>query len=177
MWITWANLFTLLRLLCIGPCAWAIVAGHWQAAAAVFALSAASDLVDGPLARRLGHASRLGGLLDHATDAAFVSVSLAALAFTGYVNALLPILVAAAFIQYLLDSKALAGASLKTSWLGRNNGIAYFVLVGIVVIRNALELGFPPDAWIAAGGWVLTLTTLASMLDRTLALRRTRLKP
>ena len=41
----------------------------------------------------------------------------------------LPGLVAAAFVQYTLDSRALAGQRLRASALGRWNGIAYFVLL------------------------------------------------
>jgi len=174
MWNTWANLLTLLRFGCIGPCAWAIVSANWVTAALLFSLAVITDLVDGPVARRFQHESSLGGLLDHTTDAAFVSVNLAALACVGLTNALLPLLVAAAFIQYLLDSQALAGASLNTSWLGKNNGIAYFVLVGIAVIRNAFELHWPSDDWIIFGGWLLVASTLISMLDRLLALLRAR---
>jgi len=174
MWITWANLLTLIRLSCAIPSAWAIGAGAWPTAALLFALAVITDLLDGPVARRFRHVSQIGGLLDHATDAIFVSISLGALAVVGAVNALLPALVAAAFLQYVMDSRALAGRHLRTSMLGRANGVAYFVLVGIPVVRNALDLGWPADAWIQALAWLLTATTLLSMGDRLLALARTR---
>lgn len=174
MWKTWANLLTAIRTLSIAPCAWAIVSGHWPLAAALFVVAALTDLLDGPLARRFGHASALGGLLDHATDALFVVVAVAALAWAGYGNWLLAPLIAAAFIQYALDSRVLAGQQLRASWLGRNNGILYFVLVGIPVIRNALTLSWPADLWINLFSWLLVATTLTSMLDRLLALLRQR---
>ncbi len=169
-WLTWANGLTLFRLLAIGPVCWAIVTGHWPLAALLFALAALSDLADGPLARRYGHASPLGGLFDHGTDALFVSTALGALAAVGYINPYLSVLVALAFIQYMFDSKALAGAELKTSLLGRNNGIAYFVMVGIPVVREALALSWPPLVWIAALAWLLVLSTGISMLDRAITL-------
>ncbi len=177
MWRTWANLLTALRLATIGPCAWAISTGAWGLAGALFALAVLTDLLDGPVARHLNHASSLGGLLDHATDALFVSACLAALAAVGQMNVLLPALVLLAFLQYMLDSSALAGASLRTSRLGRYNGIAYFVLVGIPVVSNALALGWPPVEWVRLLGWALTLSTLASMGDRLLALRRVGREP
>ena len=173
-WLTWANALTLLRFLAIGPAAWAIVSGHWQLAATLFTLAALTDLADGPLARRYDHASPIGGLFDHGTDALFVSVTLGALAAVGFINPLLPVLVALAFIQYMFDSKALAGAELRTSLLGRNNGIAYFVMVGIPVVREALQLSWPPLGWITALAWLLVLSTAASMLDRALTLIRRR---
>jgi len=172
MWFTWANGLTALRLAGIAPGAWAVYAGHWLLAAGIFVMAVLTDLADGPVARRFNHASPAGGLFDHATDALFVAVTLAALAATGYVNAILPGLVAVAFVQYVLDSRALAGAVLRTSLIGRYNGIAYYVLAGIPIIREAAGLGWPPDPWVAAFGWLLVITTVASMADRALALLR-----
>ncbi len=170
MWNTWANLLTAARLLAVGPAAWAIVNGLWILAAGLFVIAVATDLLDGPAARRLGQSSPAGGLFDHATDALYVSVNLGALAWIGLVNGWLPALVALAFVQYMFDSRALAGTELKTSFLGRNNGIAYFVMVGIPVIRQALGLSWPEDSTIAVLAWILVATTLASMLDRAVTL-------
>lgn len=169
MWFTWANLLTVLRLASIGPCAYAVLTGSWPWAAGLFVVAVTTDLLDGPMARRFGHASTLGGLLDHTTDALFVVVVLGALAYQNYLPWLLPCLVATAFVQYLLDSQALAGRKLRTSWLGRCNGIAYFVLVGMPVIRNALELTWPADDWIEGSAWLLIVTTIISIFDRAQA--------
>ncbi len=174
MRLTIANGLTATRLLAIGPSAWAIATNRWGLAGGLFTLAVLTDLADGPMARRFHHASPAGGLFDHATDALYVSACLAALAAGGYLNVWLPALVLLAFAQYLADSRALAGAELKTSFLGRNNGIAYYVLTGIPVMREALGLAWPPDAWIAALGWLLLITTLASMGDRALAVLRGR---
>jgi cardiolipin synthase len=170
MWNTWANLLTAIRTISIFPCAWAIVTGRWDVAAVLFTLAVFTDLLDGPLARHFNHASGLGGLLDHATDAAFVTITVAALAWMDYGNWILPPLIAGAFIQYVLDSRVLAGQDLRTSWLGKNNGILYFVLAGVPIIRNALGLTWPTDIWITMFSWLLVVTTLISILDRLLAL-------
>lgn len=166
MWFTWANLLTVVRLAIIGPCTLAVTTQQWMWAGALFAVAVATDLVDGPIARHFGQASSLGGLLDHATDALFVIVLLGALAFQNYLPWLLPCLVTAAFVQYTLDSRALAGRKLRTSWLGRGNGIAYFVVVGIPLIRNALDLAWPADVWIERLAWLLICTSIISMFDR-----------
>ena len=170
MWKTWANLLTLARLACVPLCVCSVLDEQWVTAALIFTFAVATDFADGPLARHYHHASPLGGLFDHATDALFVAANLAVLAYSGYINAWLPILVAAAFVQYTLDSRALAGSSLRTSWLGKNNGVAYYVLVGIPIIRNAFELSWPRDTWISAIGWLLLLTTLLSMGERAVTL-------
>lgn len=166
VWFTWANALTGLRLLLAAPCAWAAVQQRWSLSALLLTAAIATDLLDGPLARRLDQASAFGGLVDHATDATFVTLLLAGLAAIGYVPWLLPILVAASFLQYVLDSRAHTGRALRASWLGRVNGIGYFVLAAVPVYRNALEFGWPGDAVIAAAGWLLVLSSAASMLDR-----------
>jgi phosphatidylglycerophosphate synthase len=166
MWLTWANALTAVRALLAVPCACLAAAGRWPFAALLLSVAILSDLLDGPLARRLRQSSSLGGLIDHATDAAFVTVLLGALWTLGYVPWLLPVLVAASFLQYVADSRALRGRSLRASWLGRCNGIGYFVLASVVVYRNALGLHWPTDALLDALAWLLVLSTVASMLDR-----------
>jgi phosphatidylglycerophosphate synthase len=166
MWLTWANGLTLIRALLALPCAWLAATEQWTWAALLLSLAIVSDLLDGPLARRLQQSSPLGGLADHATDAFFVTVLLAGLATGGYVNWLLPILVAASFAQYMVDSDALRGKSLRASWLGRANGIGYFVVAGLVVYANAIDSPWPSTASVQALAWLLVLTSLASMVDR-----------
>lgn len=171
-WMTWANLLTLCRACLALPCAFAASQGAWGVALALFLVAVVTDLADGPLARRHGTAGALGGLLDHTTDAAFVALTLAALAVTGFVPWLLPPLVVAAFAQYLLDSRALAGRPLRASALGRWNGIGYFVLAGAVLIAQALALPWPVAVWQWLG-WLLVASTLLSMADRARARLRT----
>lgn len=165
MWATWANLLTALRLASIGPCAYGAWTENWWLAAFCFTLAAISDFFDGWLARKYQQASSFGGLFDHATDAAFVTLVLAALSGPA-VPWILPVLIPLAFGQYLLDSRALGGHKLRTSWLGRNNGIAYFVLAGIPIIRNAFGLSWPNDFSVGLFGWLLVATTGISMIDR-----------
>ena len=140
-------------------------------ATAIFWFAVATDLADGPIARRYGEASPLGGLLDHAVDATFCTMGLAAHAAAGVVPWPLPLLVATAFVQYTLDSRSLAGRPLRASRLGRWNGIAYFVAVAVPIVRDTFDWSWPGAAlvwWLAAG---LVVTTLVSMGDRAIALR------
>ena len=168
-WLTLANLLTGLRLLAAPLLALAVWEGHTLGAGVLFWAAVASDFADGRIARRRGEASSLGGLLDHATDATFVTVGLAALAAKGVVPGLLPVVVAAAFVQYTLDSRALRGRPLRASGLGRWNGIAYFVLLGTPVTRDLLGLRWPGETLVALLAWLLVVTTLASMADRGFA--------
>lgn len=167
-----ANGLTALRLLAAPALAWALLAPAPRAALGLFALAVATDLLDGRVARWRGEVSALGGLFDHATDAAFVAVGLGALALRGEMPALLPCLVGLAFLQYVLDSRALAGRPLRASGLGRVNGIAYFALLGVPVVRDGLGLGLPSQGVVTVLGWLLVGTSVVSMGDRALALRR-----
>lgn len=171
-WTTRANALTLARAASAPALAFAIASGHELAAGMLFAFAVASDLADGRIARRFGEASPLGGLLDHASDALCVTAGLGALAHAGEVPLALPWLVAAAFLQYVFDSRAAGNAGLRASPLGRWNGIAYFVLVGIPVVRDALCLSWPGRALVLGLGWALVATTLVSMADRARALWR-----
>ena len=173
-WVTVANGLTAVRLALIPFFVLAVGRGDEMVAFGVFWLAVATDLVDGRVARWRGEASRLGGVLDHATDALFVSSGLGAYAAVGVVPWPLPVLVIAAFTQYALDSRVLAGQRLRTSAIGRWNGILYFVLLGVPVVRDALELGWPPAWLVVALGWLLVASSLASMVDRGVAWARSR---
>jgi cardiolipin synthase len=163
-WATRANALTLLRLLA-APALVAAVLGHSpHLAAMLFALAVATDLADGWVARRYGEASPLGGLADHMVDALFVTAGCAAWAVRGELPALLPCAIALAFTQYALDSRP--SPRLRASSLGRWNGIAYFVAVGVPTVRDAAGLGWPPPGLVRAIGWLLLASTVVSMLDR-----------
>lgn len=172
--LTWANAISAVRVLAIVPCAYAILHDDWSVAAALFVVAVVTDVFDGIVARRRGEVSAFGGLLDHGSDALFVTVTLAALAAKGAVPLLLPPLVIAAFAQYMWDSDALAGAPLRASRVGRWNGIGYFALVGIAVIDAGLQLHWVPALAIRGAGWLLVATTLVSMADRAYGLWRLR---
>ncbi len=161
--LPWAHILTACRLFLAIPTVWSIVEQHWWVAAACFTAAALSDFFDGRIARAQGSQSNFGGLFDHATDATFVASTLAACASQGWVNPWLPVLVVTAFVQYSLDSKALAGAQLRANWLGRSNGIAYFVMVGISIGFALLRL---PQLVPLVLSWLLSATTLVSMLNR-----------
>lgn len=165
------NLLSAVRLASAPAIVFAIVTEHGALALALFLYAVFSDLADGPLARRTDQVTRLGGMLDHGADAAFVIAALAALAVRGVVPVVLPVLVAAAFAQYVLDSRATAGRPLRGNRLGRYNGIAYFVLVGVPVVRDGAGLDWPPDAFVNVLAWLLAASTLASMAARLYAQR------
>ena len=170
--LTWSNALTGLRLVAAPFFFCALMGGAWGLAGTLFWGAVVTDVVDGRLARARGETSAFGGLLDHATDATFVTAGLSALAMHGFVPWALPVFVVAAFLQYLLDSKALEGRVLRASALGRWNGIFYFVPPGMLVTREMLGLDWPEDSLVFAIGTLLVVSSIVSMFDRLLALRR-----
>jgi phosphatidylglycerophosphate synthase len=166
MWLTWANALTGLRAAAALPCSWLAAHELWPAAAVLLTLAVLTDFLDGPLARRLGQSSSLGGLLDHGTDAWFVTCLLMGLWWAGQVPWLLPLLVVAAFGQYVLDSRAHRGGRLRGNRLGRVNGIGYFVVAAVPVYAGAFGLGAESAPVVVALSWLLIVSTVLSMLSR-----------
>jgi phosphatidylglycerophosphate synthase len=183
LWPMRANALTLLRLLLAPALAAAVLHGAAGLATGLFFLAVATDFADGWVARRYGETSAFGGFADHAVDATFVTAGTAALACTGVVPGPLPWLIALAFFQYTVDSRALVcpvrsplgsaslragrlAAGLRPSRLGRWNGIAYYVIVAIPLVRDALALGWPSPDLVRALGWALAASTVVSMSDR-----------
>ena len=166
IWLTRANGLTVLRLLFAPALASAILSGEAVAATVLFWLAVATDVADGRVARRFGEASGHGRLIDHAADAIFVSVGAAALAHTGALPVVLAPLIAVAFLHYAADSRLHSSREPRASRLGRWNGIAYYVVVAVPIIRDALRLSWPEPRWVEAFGWLLVATTLASIVNR-----------
>ena len=180
-----ANLLTSLRLLLLVPAAWAFadpdIMASW-ALVLILATAIMTDYFDGIVARRRGTASARGQLFDHLTDFLFVTSCLAGLAYADAINPWLPALIVIAFGQYVLDSWFLyRQKSLRMSFIGRLNGVLYFVPLSITAgTRLIADFPRPAPAWltsslylmIAVIAWVLFASTLLSIVDRALAPRR-----
>lgn len=170
-----ANLLTSLRLLLIAPLVWVmlVAAGpDWLLMLIVLA-AIATDYFDGIVARRLGTASARGMLLDHGSDFLFVTSGLFAAASLDLVPLLLPVLIVIAFSQYVLDSYYLfRQKQLRMNFLGRWNGVFYFVPLLLI----ALAYWLPGRDWLLdLVYWLavaLSVSTVASIIDRLLAPRK-----
>ncbi len=171
-WQTRANALTALRLFAAPALAVALCANEPGLALFWFVLAVVTDFADGWVARRYQESSPLGGLIDHSVDATFVTVGTATYAGLGVLPFLLPIFIVASFLQYVLDSRVGTQRPLRASFLGRWNGIAYYVIVAIPLIRDALALPFPDARVVWILGWGLVASSVVSMLDRWVASQR-----
>lgn len=143
---------------------------------ALLTIAILTDRYDGRVARALGSASPGGQVFDHATDALFLVASLGGCVVSGTAPLLLPILIVVAFTQYVVDSFVLFHEKqLHMSQLGRWNGIFYFVpLVGIALARLPVPSGVESFLLAVSLGvcWLLVLSTIASIIDRGIAVAR-----
>ena len=168
-----ANALTAVRLLLVLPIAAALARPDLLppgVVAIALAMAIATDYLDGPVARRLGTASPSGQLFDHSTDCLFVTGGLAGAAIAGAVTPILPVLVPFAFGQYVVESYVWQRQrQLRASFLGRWNGILYFVpIVLVAAARLPFPAGFASVLRLAASvlGYLLAASTVVSIIDR-----------
>jgi phosphatidylglycerophosphate synthase len=166
-----ANALTAVRLLLVFPFAFLMAREDMSSAgfaALVIVAAIATDLLDGPIARRTGTASAPSRTLDHTADFLFVTSGLTAGVTRAAFPWILPLLVTVAFAQYVIDSYWFDQQSgLRMSRLGRYNGILYFVpLCCDVLIRMGLTFLQPLLNPVV---WMLVVSTLLSMGQRLMA--------
>jgi len=168
-----ANTLTAIRLVLVLPMAAALarpaLLAPWVVAL-IIVLAIASDYLDGPIARRTGTASARGMFLDHATDCLFVTGGLTGAAAAGSITPILPALIPFAFGQYAVDSYVWSRRrQLRASFLGRWNGILYFVPLVVIAVAR-LSIASPVAAFLQLAvrvlGYLLAISTVASMIDR-----------
>ena len=167
-----ANALTAIRLLLVLPFAFLMGSEGSSAVAALLVWMAAliTDLLDGPIARRRGTVTAISGTFDHTTDFLFVTSGLFAGAWRGAFPWILPVLITAAFAQYVIDSYWIhRHAKLRGSKLGRYNGMLYFVPP---ILDILIRLGFSfLGPFLAVLCWLLVATTLISMGQRLMLSR------
>ena len=171
-----ANFLTAIRLLLVIPVAMAIanesLFTSWLLLTLIV-IAIASDYFDGKAARALKTASARGMLFDHGTDFIFVTITLFALSIIGLSSILLPLLIVVAFSQYVLDSYFLfKQKQLRMSFLGRWNGIFYFVPIVLLAASRLPAFEQVQDSFnliIVYSNYALTVSTLASIVDRAIA--------
>lgn len=172
-----AHALTLLRLLLVLPVATALARPESLPRFLLLALlgvAIATDYLDGRVARQQGTASAAGQLFDHATDFVFVTAGLAAASAAGRVTGLLPVVIALAFSQYVVDSYLFhRRKQLRMSTIGRWNGILYFVPLVVLAVSDLDLLGSAAVLATAASGigYALVASTVVSMIDRAVAPR------
>ena len=171
-----ANFLTCIRLLLVVPVGWAFAFPEFITAQLLLVLiitAIVTDYFDGKVARATKTDTAGGQLFDHSTDFLFVTSGLSGAAIAGLISPILPLLIAIAFSQYILDSYFLFHQKqLRMSFLGRWNGIFYFaplILISVYRLRLLADFQENMESIIDIVNYLLIISTIASIIDRALA--------
>jgi cardiolipin synthase len=134
LWVNLPNLFTFLRIILVPFIVRAILAGRHELALALFAIAAATDVLDGAAARHLHLSTQTGAYFDPIAD---------------------KFLLSCVFV-------ALAVAHILPLWLtGMVIGRDLYILLGALAIRLAIGVkSFPPSVWGKVSTFVQILTVV-----------------
>ncbi len=138
------NLITLARLLAVPVTVYVILEGYFVAAFWIFVIAAASDALDGYLAKRLNAVSEVGAYLDPLADKALLVGVYVALAQVDHIATWLVFLVV--FRDFLIIGGALLFHTLTQSlkmtplFVSKVNTVAQLALVGVVLAELGLGL-------------------------------------
>jgi phosphatidylglycerophosphate synthase len=163
-----ANLVSALRF---------ILAGVWVAVffndrrplvlGAIALGGAASDFLDGRIARWTRSAGQFGRWLDSVADIAFILAALSCEAYVGVIPLYLPVLIAASFAQYAIDSILIRGSAVPLkSRLGHWAGIFNYIIVSVLACAPPPRL---PGVLLRAATPMIALWYLAAICERALA--------
>ncbi|AMQ87788.1 CDP-alcohol phosphatidyltransferase family protein [Marinobacter sp. LQ44] len=150
------NALTFLRILLIVPFAWALLEGNYRQALLIFFLAAATDAMDGFLARQFNWRSRLGAIADPLADKALLITAYLMLTITGIIPLWLFALVLGR------DLVIVCGALMYHYGVGRfemepsipgkiNTFIQILVALAIIILMADL----PMQAWVMEVGLLL----------------------
>ncbi len=171
------NLLTLLRIFFVPLLVAALLAddlgARWQGlvpaapdlfALAIFLTAAATDLIDGYLARRWGQVTTVGTLLDPIADKLLISAALISLVDVHRVPAWIVIVIIGRefAVSGLRSIAAASGYTIRASELGKTKMTAQVAAISLVIVGKRWPLLDP----LALGAmWAVMLFGLASALD------------
>jgi len=148
-----------------------LLSGHGKnvAASSVFILAAATDWLDGYLARRLNQMSAFGEFLDPVADKLIVAGALIILVYLQRVDVLVALIIIGREIgiSALREWMAKVGQakSVAVAFIGKLKTVSQMVAIPLLLYHEELILGLPDAQWL---GTVLiniaAVLTVASML-------------
>jgi cardiolipin synthase (CMP-forming) len=167
------NVITSIRILLVVPIAMAL-SGHRPVETLwLFCIAAASDGIDGFLAKRFGWQTDLGGLLDPVADKLLLATVFVMLALLGGVPVWLTATVIARDCIIVLGAVAyritLGPVVARPSRVSKLNTLCQVIF--IVVVIGAPQFSWPP-AWQTFLGALVFVTVAVSGLDYVLAYSR-----
>jgi len=142
-----------------------VLAGSYTAAAIVFVVAAATDWIDGRLARRWGVTTRLGAFLDTTADKLLVTTALIALVAVHRASPWVAFIIVGREFTILGLRAAVesGGRRFETSMLGKWKATVQCVTITLAILRAYVSiLHAYPDQWALA---IAALVTAWSGID------------
>lgn len=170
------NALCFLRMLLVVPVAWLLVTDNYRITLAMFAFAAATDGLDGFLAKRCGWTSELGKIIDPLADKILLVGVFITLGVLGVVPAWLAVIAVgrdviitagAITYKYLYGYGELQGRPTAVSKLNTLCQIIYLLLV---VAARAYDI--TPQIAITVLGALVFITTVVSGLDYVITYSR-----
>lgn len=162
------NLISLLRILMVAPVVFALLRQEFGFAFAMFLLAAASDGLDGYLAKRFNWTSRLGSILDPVADKLLLVSVYLILGWEGHVPAWLVAAIIARDLVIFFGALAyhyLVGHfELAPSFVSKLNTLVQLLYGVGVVAALALGIDMTADS-VVIGSVIVLITTALSGLD------------
>ena len=152
-----------------GAFAGALAGERWWLPLVLFAIGAASDFLDGVVARRGRGPTRHGAVLDNVADIAFVLAGTGAGAALGLVPRAVPLAIAVAFAAYALAS--MNRTARERTWrmarsnVGHGAGVLNYALTGLVAGAAAI----PGRFWnpiLQLGSVLIVVVNVTAVLER-----------
>src|SRR5213594_4040515 len=140
-----------------------VMTNEWLALA-IFLVAAATDLLDGFLARRWGQITTIGTLLDPIADKLLISAALISLVQVHAAPAWMVVLIIGRefAVTGLRSIAAAEGYTIKASDLGKTKMIAQVVAISVLLLSIPYPSLAPLGAWLM---WGVVVFTIASALD------------
>jgi CDP-diacylglycerol---glycerol-3-phosphate 3-phosphatidyltransferase len=142
------------------PAIMALVLAHdYTIATIVFLVAAATDFIDGRLARRWDVTTKLGSFLDTTADKLLVAAALIALVSVDRASAWVALVIIAREFTILGLRAAVAGtgAHMETSMFGKWKATIQFVTIALAMVRPDVHIaGAYLDQWLLAIAAVIT---------------------
>jgi CDP-diacylglycerol--glycerol-3-phosphate 3-phosphatidyltransferase len=165
---------TFVRVVLVPVVMWLLLEGHSLAhaygiAATLFAVAAATDFLDGFLARRWRATTTLGSFLDTTADKLLVSGVLIALVGVGRASPWIATIIVGRelLILGLRGVVAADGTIIRPSIWGKAKANVQFLAIFMAILRVRSELGpLYPDQWVMLGAAVVTVLSAAEYLAR-----------
>lgn len=160
--LTWPNVFTFVRLLCIPVFVWLLFGAERRDIAAwLLGILGATDWVDGWLARRFDQATEFGRLFDPTVDRLMFFVAIPAIIVDGSIPLWIAVL---ALVREILvavcavTSVAVGAGTLEVTWEGKSAAFALMFAVPMFLGANSTLSYADLLGWLA---WIFAIPGLA----------------